>query len=223
MTAVENRHARRSRRIEQAIERAALEYAIEQGFDETTVAEIADRADVAPRTVYGRFATKEAIVLTGLAATADAFIGRLRDGSGPTVERLATALVPDQGLGDDPRDLYLLRMRAVVADPYLAMLMRQQLERVEDALSDVVASETGVPADHVGVRACAAAAIGVLLHMQRRFIDRPADDDTLRAEAADGLVVVRAAIDGVSRLRERAGAPAAERTNRPASTEGDRS
>jgi AcrR family transcriptional regulator len=41
-----------------AILRAAMSLFAEQGYDETTIAEIADRAEVAPRTIAGYFAAK---------------------------------------------------------------------------------------------------------------------------------------------------------------------
>src|SRR3954469_21485935 len=53
---------RKSTRTREAIERAALELALEQGFDRTTVDQIAARADVSPRTVYVRYPTKDSIV-----------------------------------------------------------------------------------------------------------------------------------------------------------------
>src|SRR4051794_22373309 len=62
MTVSPGLRERKNARTREAIERAALELALEQGYDATTVDEIAARAEVAPRTVYVRYATKDAIV-----------------------------------------------------------------------------------------------------------------------------------------------------------------
>src|SRR3954469_24397623 len=64
---------RKSTRTREAIERAALELALEQGFDRTTVDQIAERADVSPRTVFVRYPTKEAIVFGDPDASAAGF------------------------------------------------------------------------------------------------------------------------------------------------------
>src|SRR5437588_167035 len=75
---------RKNARTREAIERAALELALEQGFDRTTVEQIAERADVSPRTVFVRYPTKEAgpkvfaaaVVGLMLAMAEDAAAGR---------------------------------------------------------------------------------------------------------------------------------------------------
>src|SRR5256885_217454 len=64
---------RKNARTREAVERAALELALEQGFDRTTVDQIAERADVSPRTVFVRYATKEAIVFGTPEASAAGF------------------------------------------------------------------------------------------------------------------------------------------------------
>jgi AcrR family transcriptional regulator len=57
-----DRQERRKRRTRQAIQTAALELFAERGYRETTIRAIADRADVAPRTVTVHFATKEELL-----------------------------------------------------------------------------------------------------------------------------------------------------------------
>ena len=62
MTAPPGLRERKNARTREAIERAAYELTLEQGYERTTVAEIAERADVAPRTVFTRYPTKDAII-----------------------------------------------------------------------------------------------------------------------------------------------------------------
>ena len=78
MTAqVVDRQERRKRRTRQAIQKAALELFAERGYRETTINDIADRAEVAPRTVTVHFPAKEELLLDAEPFTLDSLSGRL--------------------------------------------------------------------------------------------------------------------------------------------------
>src|SRR5262249_58188812 len=57
----ENRRERRKRQTRAALVRAARELFVEKGFDETTLSEIAERADVGSSTLFTHFSTKAEI------------------------------------------------------------------------------------------------------------------------------------------------------------------
>jgi AcrR family transcriptional regulator len=59
---VANRRDRRTARTRQAIIEAAKALIDEQGYPHTTIDQIAERADVAPRTFFRHFASKEAVL-----------------------------------------------------------------------------------------------------------------------------------------------------------------
>src|SRR5580698_4080090 len=78
MTAeVADRQERRKRRTRQAIQKAALELFAERGYRETTISDIAERADVAPRTVTVHFPAKEELLLDAEPFTLDSLSERL--------------------------------------------------------------------------------------------------------------------------------------------------
>jgi|ERR1700722_16823232 len=78
MTAeVADRQERRKRRTRQAIQKAALELFAERGYRDTTINDIAERADVAPRTVTVHFPAKEELLLDAEPFTLDSLSERL--------------------------------------------------------------------------------------------------------------------------------------------------
>ena len=77
-----DRQERRKRRTRQAIQTAALELFAERGYRETTISDIAERADVAPRTVTVHFPAKEELLFDAEPFTLDGLSKRL-SGRGP--------------------------------------------------------------------------------------------------------------------------------------------
>ena len=72
-----DRQKRRKRRTRQAIQAAALELFAERGYRETTINDIAERADVAPRTVTVHFPAKEELLFNAEPFTLDSLSKRL--------------------------------------------------------------------------------------------------------------------------------------------------
>jgi AcrR family transcriptional regulator len=72
-----DRQERRKRRTRQAIQTAALELFAERGYRQTTISDIAERADVAPRTVTVHFPAKEELLFDAEPFTLDSLSTRL--------------------------------------------------------------------------------------------------------------------------------------------------
>lgn len=77
--AVLSRRERKKRELRQRIFQAAFELFLDKGFDQTTVDDIARRADVGKGTVFNYFPRKTSF----LAAVADDWVARLVDELGP--------------------------------------------------------------------------------------------------------------------------------------------
>jgi AcrR family transcriptional regulator len=188
---------RKNARTRDAIERAAAELALEQGYDHTTVDQIAARADVAPRTVYVRYPTKEAILFDENegAATFREWVEGTED---DLVERLTRFVQRRVDATQEDADLRRLKMRAIWTDPYLRRVLRGKLEAAEQLIRASVSNELGLPLDDSGVHVFAAAVTGLFITMAEKAVAHPDSFDPL-SECARGLLFLRAGLDALKR------------------------
>jgi AcrR family transcriptional regulator len=191
---------RKNARTREAIERAALELALEQGFDHTTVDEIAERADVSPRTVFTRYPTKDAIVFGGLADSNAALVEALEQGDGDFVDRLLQFVSLRAEAARERMALEALSLRAMLSDPSLRRTLRGQLDEAEGLVARRLADELGLPADEPGTRVFAASVSGLFLASMDHVLSNPDTADPLQGNES-GVEVVRA---GLAALEARA-------------------
>jgi AcrR family transcriptional regulator len=189
---------RKNARTREAIERAALELALEQGFDRTTVDQIAARADVSPRTVFVRYPTKDAIVFGDPEASAAGFERWLAgfedwldDADGDLVERLVDYVAARTEAARAQSELEQLRRRALLGDPYLRRALRGLLDTAEQAIAERLAESLALPPDDSGPKVFAAAIVGLMLAMAN---DAVAGSD---GDSGGGLTFVRAGLEAL--------------------------
>ena len=145
-----------------AIERAALRLFAAQGYEATTVAQIAAEAEVSPRTVSLYFPAKIDLALGHVNASAD----RLTEALGRRVasERLLEVfdrwLEREQELADP--EFAALREAAFAANPSLRALRTVEIDAALEAATRAIAAELGLPPEHHSVRIARGAAVGVL-------------------------------------------------------------
>ncbi|MEV1295110.1 helix-turn-helix domain-containing protein [Pseudonocardia sp. NPDC049635] len=113
------RRERKRLATRQALIDAAVELFEAQGFDGTTVAQIAERADVTPRTFFLHFASKEDVLTGGAAARVELVLDVL-SAPGPgehmvdTLARAAHTMIDD--LPEQEARLAWLRLRLAAQD-----------------------------------------------------------------------------------------------------------
>jgi AcrR family transcriptional regulator len=143
----------------------------ERGFEAVTVAEVARAADVAEKTVFNYFPTKEDLFYSGMEAFEETLLGAIRDrapGESVLGAFRAFVLAPQgvfamEGPGSD-RDATerLLTLTRVITDsPALMAREREVLGRYTDTLAALVAEETGAGPDDVEPWVVAHALLGV--------------------------------------------------------------
>lgn len=189
---------RKNERTRNAITRAALELALEVGFERATVAHIAERADVSPRTVHAWFPSKEDIVIGAFDLPIERLAAELAGGEGDILDRVRRWLEAEEAHHTEPDDLMRLRHRVLLSDPHLRAAQRGRQQAIEELVASAVARDVGLPADAVAPRAFAAAVVATLLALQERFAE-DADPDPTRFEGAQPML--RAALAALAAHR----------------------
>jgi AcrR family transcriptional regulator len=161
----------------------------ERGFEHVTVSEIAREADVAEKTVFNYFPTKEDLFYSRLEAFEEELLTavRTRDRGQSVVDAVAAFLLTPRGAfarlpaGDRAAALAELRTVTRIVTESPALLAREQrvFERYTASLAALLAEETGAKADDVEPHVVANALIGVhrslIDYLRRRTL--AGDDD----------------------------------------------
>jgi len=162
MTEIGLRERSKARR-RAAIIRAAYELFAARGYDATTIADIAEAAEVSPRTIAMYFPSKQDIAMSRVNYT----VGRMsaamhgrQDGEG-VGDVIGRWLLATQ---NDPEDHQqrLLARRMFAANPELAALRAARLAQVLREGAAVIAAQTGSEPASIGPRIAAAAAGAVI-------------------------------------------------------------
>jgi AcrR family transcriptional regulator len=134
------------------LRRVALRMIAERGYSNVTVEEIAEAANVSPRTFFNYFPTKEAALFGAdpelAEATRDAIV---RQSPGEPVITVLREIMTNQAravvnefaeLGGDPLE-WLARMRASRTDPHLHAAHGAQMAALERSLAEAIAQRLG--------------------------------------------------------------------------------
>lgn len=173
---------RKKDRTRSTITRVALDLFARDGFHATTITDIAEAAEVAPRTVSTYFPSKEGIVFDVYEDAIERFAQRLagRRNGEPVHDVIREWLLdeeeeqqgPMRGLvlahDSDEADFARLREAAIASDPDLWALQRRYMLPMGPLVAGGVAEDLGIDPDSLAARAAAEATIAILLAMNAR-------------------------------------------------------
>jgi AcrR family transcriptional regulator len=155
-----------------ALRRVAMDLVSERGFAHVTVEDIAEAADVSPRTFFNYFPSKEAALFGADPDRTEALRMRLvqeSPGSGP-IEALRLVLIDEARavtdelaeLGGDPAE-WLRRMKASHADPHLRAARAAHTAMTECTVASALAERLGIDSERDPYpMVLASAAMGVM-------------------------------------------------------------
>lgn len=172
---------RKKQRTREAIARAALELFDERGYHATTLADIAEAADVSTRTIFSYYASKEDILFGDFPALKQELARALaqRPTGGDALETVRdfalSAAHQQKGPFHDQRE------RIVASDETLRSHKRARLAQIEELVADAIARDLGADEDDLRPRLVAASLIAAVEVIDRRAEGTPASEDPATA------------------------------------------
>jgi AcrR family transcriptional regulator len=159
---------RKKQRTRETISRVALELFVERGYHATTLADIAEAADVSTRTIFAYYPSKEDILFSEFPALLDAIAQALRerpagkDALG-TVRDFILSIPHGEKSEDDAQ-----RHAIIEGDPTLRSHMRARLAQLQDLVAAGVADDIGADADDLRPSVVAASLIAAFEVLSER-------------------------------------------------------
>jgi len=177
------------------LEEAALELYAERGFDETTVAEIAERAGLTERTFFRHFADKREVLFGGQDALLGIFVDTIADApeSMSPIDAVGAALQAVAPVFEGRHKLARRRQAVVAANP---SLQERELIKLASIASAIAEALRGRGTGETAAKLTAEAGVAVFKVAFDRWINEGRKDelpqfireslDELKALAAGG-------------------------------------
>jgi AcrR family transcriptional regulator len=151
---------RKKRKTRETIIKVALELFVERGYEETTIAEIADAAEISPRTIFAYFPSKEDILFYDMPETLERLAQVLQDRpEGASAldalrDFIAGTLSPATS---DAHDVALRRRIVIAGNETLRRNQRARFAPFEQLMAEAIAEDLHAGPDDIRPRMIAAA------------------------------------------------------------------
>ncbi|MFF7640998.1 TetR family transcriptional regulator [Streptomyces canus] len=149
----------------------------EQGYEATTVEQIAERAEVSPSTVFRYFPTKEDIVLTDEYDPVMLDELRARPADEPWMESVRHILHRALDFSDVDHEVTRLRAQLMIQVPAVRARMMESMSVTGRLLAGAIAERTGRDANDLEVRVHTMSLIGGLTEMYQYWAENGMQDD----------------------------------------------
>jgi len=183
---------RKKARTRAAIQHEALRLFREQGYEATTVEQIAASVEISPSTFFRYFPAKEDLVLTDDydPLIIEAFRAQPVE-LGPVAAVRVSLSTVFGGLSED--DLADMRSRAelVFAVPELRAGMFEQSAQTVRQVTDLAAQRAGLQADDFALYTMAGAILGVMVAAELYWVEHPGSDLVTLLDEALGYLEQR--------------------------------
>jgi AcrR family transcriptional regulator len=186
---------RKKLQTREALTYAALELFVERGYDETTLAEIAESAGVSTRTIFAYFPGKEDILFSPLQTMLDALAQALaaRPAGTDTLAALRAFILSSE---HEKTELDCRVGEVIAADPTLSSHKRARIAQLQEVLAAAIADDLGVGPDDLRPQVAAASLTAAfeVLERQDRGRSTPPSNEEIAAAIDPIISFVRAGL-----------------------------
>ena len=194
---------RKKQQTRETIVRVALQLFAERGYENTTLAEIADAADISRRTIFTYFASKEDIVFSDVPALFERLRQTLeqRPPGSTTVDALRDFLSSVSPMDDKA----LLRHKIIHSNEALRLGKRARVGRIEQLIAESIAKDLDAGPDDVRPPLVAASITAALTTTRDRLEARSGEQvshEQAMAILEDALEFLSGGLEALRRGRE---------------------
>ena|SRR6202171_3432456 len=194
---------RKKQKTRESIQREAMRLFEKQGYEETTVEQIAAAVDISPSTFFNYFPSKEDVVLYD---AYDPILAKLlseRPADEPLSISFRRVLETMGGIFDRDRDIILARGRLWFQAPALRARLWEELEKAEVFMSAQIAARSGRDAGDFETRITVTVMVAVAMEAMREWLRRDGEGSfvTLVNQALE-MVDAGSRLDEIARNRQ---------------------
>ena len=187
---------RKKQKTREAIQREAMRLFQKNGYEETTIEQIAAAVEISPSTFFNYFPSKEDVVLYDAYDPMMVALLATRPADEPLSQAVRAVLTTIGTALEKDRDVLYARFKLVVEVPELRARVWEELERAQDFLGNVLAARTGRDPQDFESRVVIMSLVAAMMEAAREWVrhDGKQDLSALLSRAFD-LVDAGARLD----------------------------
>ncbi len=162
---------RKKQKTKASIQREALRLFKKNGYEETTVEDIAAAAEISPSTFFNYFPSKEDVVIYD-EYDPQVFAALIADTGQPLSDSIGSALDAIGSVFEQDRDAIYERAKLSLEVPELRARTWEELEKAQKQFAAVIAARTGLDSEAFEVRVVSLALVGAAFESALEWVRR---------------------------------------------------
>lgn len=161
---------RKKAKTREAIQREATRLFQKQGYEETTIEQIAAAVEISPSTFFNYFKSKEDVVLYDAYDPMLLTLFQSRPSDEPLSESVRAVLDQITGTLEDDREIILARSRLLLETPDLRAKLWSEVERAQTFFGVLLAERTGRAPEDFEFRVVAIALVAAMMEAATEWV-----------------------------------------------------